>query len=307
MPVAPLVGIVVVDKPPGLSSAQVVHRLRKILNEDRAGHTGTLDPLATGVLPICLNVATKLAGFLIAEDKRYWTQIQLGVATTTLDRVGDVVVQASDAAVAAISDGDIHQVLQTFLGPSAQVPPMYSAIKVDGMRLYKHARAGDVIERQPRDITVHSLHMLARHGATVELAVHCSKGTYIRSLVDDIGRALGVGAHVRELRRIASGRFSIAQAVPIERWTRDELQAGLISLETATGLPGIVLDPGLPSMIERVRNGETMLPDEMRIPEELRHGTHFQVLAQLAPDMAPQLLAIAHVATYRVRYARVFR
>ena len=99
MPVAPLVGIVVVDKPPGLSSAQVVHRLRKILNEDRAGHTGTLDPLATGVLPICLNVATKLAGFLIAEDKRYWTQIQLGVATTTLDRVGDVVQQASDAAV----------------------------------------------------------------------------------------------------------------------------------------------------------------------------------------------------------------
>ncbi len=304
---APLVGIVVVDKPPAMTSAQAVHRLRKVLKEDRAGHTGTLDPLATGVLPICLNVATKLAGYLTAEDKRYWAQVKLGIETTTLDRCGDIVKQAPSDAVAAISDSDIQHVLQRFLGPSAQVPPMFSAIKVDGMRLYKHARAGDVIERQPRDISVHSLSMLARDGATLELAVHCSKGTYIRSLVDDIGRALGVGAHVMELRRIASGRFSIAQAVPIERWTRDELLAGLISLETATGLPDIVIDPALPGMIERVRNGETMMPDELRIPEALRDGAHFQLLAQLTPGTPPQLLAIAHVATYRVRYARVFR
>ncbi len=299
----PLVGIVVVDKPAGLSSAQVVHRIRLALREPRAGHTGTLDPLATGVLPICLNVATKLAGYLIAEDKRYVAKLQLGVETTTLDRLGQVTAEAAAHDVAAISDAALAQAVAQFVGELAQVPPMFSAIKVDGERLYKRARQGEVIERAARQVTVHSMHVVARAGAIVDIEVHCSKGTYIRSLVDDIGRALGVGAHIRELRRTASGRFDIAQALPIEQWTRPALAQGLISLETATGLPQVTVDDNL---VVRVRHGETMMPDELRIPETMRSGSPFQLVATGA-NAELELLAIAHVAASRVRYARVFR
>ncbi len=299
----PLVGIVVVDKPAGLSSAQVVHRIRLALREPRAGHTGTLDPLATGVLPICLNVATKLAGYLIAEDKRYTAQFQLGVETTTLDRLGQVTARAPDEAVAAISDVALQQVLMQFIGEQAQIPPMFSAIKVDGERLYKKARQGEVVDRAARQVTVHSVRVVRRVGALVDIEVHCSKGTYIRSLVDDIGRALGVGAHICELRRTASGRFDIAQALPIEQWTRPALAQGLISLETATGLPQVTVDDNL---VVRVRHGETMMPDELRIPEAMRSGSPFQLVAT-RPDAELELLAIAHVAASRVRYARVFR
>ncbi len=299
----PLVGIVVVDKPAGLSSAQVVHRIRLALREPRAGHTGTLDPLATGVLPICLNVATKLAGYLIAEDKRYTAQLQLGVETTTLDRLGQVTARASDHDVAAITDEALQQVMSRFVGDQAQIPPMFSAIKVDGERLYKKARQGEVIDRAPRHITIHSLRVVRRVGALVDIEVHCSKGTYIRSLVDDIGRALGVGAHICELRRTASGRFDIAQALPIEQWTRPALAEGLISLETATGLPQVTVDDNL---VVRVRHGETMMPDELRIPEAMRSGSPFQLVATRL-DAELELLAIAHVAASRVRYARVFR
>lgn len=300
---SPLVGIVVVDKPAGLSSAQVVHRIRLALREPRAGHTGTLDPLATGVLPICLNVATKLAGYLIAEDKRYLAQFQLGVETTTLDRLGQVTARALEPDVAAITDAALHQVIASFVGELAQIPPMFSAIKVDGERLYKKARQGEVIERAARQVTVHSIQVVGRVGAVVDIDVHCSKGTYIRSLVDDIGRALGVGAHVRELRRTASGRFDIAQALPIEQWTRPALAQGLISLETATGLPQVAVDDNL---VVRVRHGETMMPDELRIPQAMRSGSPFQLVATGA-NAELELLAIAHVAACRVRYARVFR
>ncbi|MBP9087156.1 MAG: tRNA pseudouridine(55) synthase TruB [Kofleriaceae bacterium] len=299
----PLVGIVVVDKPAGLSSAQVVHRIRLALREPRAGHTGTLDPLATGVLPICLNVATKLAGYLIAEDKRYIAQLQLGVETTTLDRLGQVTARASDHDIAAITDAALQQVMAKFVGELAQIPPMFSAIKVDGERLYKKARQGEVVDRTARQVTVHSMRMVARAGALVDIEVHCSKGTYIRSLVDDIGRTLGVGAHIRELRRTASGRFDIAQALPLEQWTRPALAQGLISLETATGLPQVTVDNNL---VVRVRHGETMMPDELRIPEAMRNGSPFQLVAS-GPNAELELLAIAHVAAYRVRYARVFR
>ena len=211
--------------------------------------------------------------------------------------------RASDHDVAAITDEALQQEMSRFVGDQAQIPPMFSAIKVDGERLYKKARQGEVIDRAPRHITIHSLRVVRRVGALVDIEVHCSKGTYIRSLVDDIGRALGVGAHICELRRTASGRFDIAQALPIEQWTRPALAEGLISLETATGLPQVTVDDNL---VVRVRHGETMMPDELRIPEAMRSGSPFQLVATRL-DAELELLAIAHVAASRVRYARVFR
>jgi tRNA pseudouridine55 synthase len=305
----PLVGVVVVDKPLGLSSAQVVHRLRHALGEKTAGHTGTLDPIASGVLPICLNGATKLAGYLIADDKRYWTKLLLGVETTTLDRTGDIVRVADVAAVAAITTGDVAAAVARFVGPQAQVPPMFSAIKVDGKRLYERARQGQVIERAPRDIVIHDIKLVLHHGAIVELDVHCSKGTYIRSLAEDIGRSLGVGAHVVELRRLASGRFLIEQALPQERWTRDEVAAVLVPLADATGLPCVEVADAL---VPRVLCGETVLPHEFAIPAEHLGGGLFQLCrstvgAHRGGATSETLLAIVHIGTGRVRYDRVFK
>lgn len=192
-------GILLLDKPAGGSSNHALQRVKRIFNARKAGHTGSLDPLATGMLPICFGEATKLSAFLLDADKGYETTLQLGVTTNSADSDGEVL--ETRPLPDDLSHERFEQVCARFLGPLQQIPPMVSAIKIDGQRLYKLAREGKEVDRPPRSIVIHDLYVLEFSGQTARLAVRSSKGTYIRSLVTDIGDALGCGAHVTKLRR----------------------------------------------------------------------------------------------------------
>lgn len=233
-------GILIVDKPALMSSAYVVEIARRRAGVSKAGHTGTLDPIATGVLPICFGNATKLAGYLIAEDKGYEAELELGRQTDTLDRTGNTVAENVEAAE-LLSDEAILEALIALRGAQEQMPPMFSAIKQDGVRLYHRARAGEEVPRTPRPIVIHRLDLVWRRGRRVAISVHCSKGTFIRSLVSDLGAALGVGAHLTELRRTKSGAFTIDQAVRIEGLTPERAAAALIPMPRILPLPSILL------------------------------------------------------------------
>jgi tRNA pseudouridine55 synthase len=201
-------GFLNVDKPYGLTSHDVVGKIRRGLRIKKVGHAGTLDPLATGVLVICLGQATRLSEYVMNTRKRYTAHITLGKSTTTYDAEGDVVAQQPASHITA---DDIEAILPCFMGRIKQLPPMYSAIKKDGKKLYELARAGETVEIQPRDVNIHNLNILsiAPSESTVSLMldVECGSGTYIRSLAHDIGVALGVGAYLSDLRRTQSGSF----------------------------------------------------------------------------------------------------
>ena len=205
-------GIILLDKPKGFSSNAALQKVRWLLNAEKAGHTGSLDPLATGVLPLCFGEATKFSQYLLDADKGYETLMQLGVTTTTADAEGDVLEERE----VTVGRAEIEAALPAFRGPIRQVPPMYSALKRDGQPLYKLARAGQVVEREPRSVTINRLELLALEGNQARLDVACTKGTYIRTLVEDLGHVLGCGAHVAELRRTQAGPFSLAQTVTLE-------------------------------------------------------------------------------------------
>lgn len=207
-------GILLLDKPKGLSSNQALQRVRHLYKAAKAGHTGSLDPLATGVLPICLGEATKFSQFLLDADKTYFTRATLGARTDSGDAEGNVI---EERPVPALSQELLQQVVARFRGEIEQVPPMYSALKHQGQPLYKLARQGIEIERPARRVTIHSLTLLAWGEDYLELEVHCSKGTYIRTLVEDIGEALGCGAHVSVLRRDQSAGFTLAQCHGLEQ------------------------------------------------------------------------------------------
>lgn len=195
----PVHGILLLDKPAGGSSNQVLQRVKRLFNAGKAGHTGSLDPLATGMLPICFGEATKLSGYLLDADKGYETTLQLGVTTDSADADGDVL--QTRPVPSDLSLERLEEVCARFRGSQMQIPPMVSAIKIDGQRLYKLARQGIEVERPARAVQIHELCVLSLSGTTARLSVRCSKGTYIRSLVTDIGEALGCGAHVTQLRR----------------------------------------------------------------------------------------------------------
>ncbi|OAJ35260.1 tRNA pseudouridine(55) synthase TruB [Piscirickettsia salmonis] len=223
-------GILLLDKPTGLSSNHALQRVKRCYQAQKAGHTGTLDPLATGMLPICFGEATKFSRFLLDTDKCYQTVATLGERTDTLDSEGEVI----ESLPAKMTETDIIGILPSFRGEITQVPPMYSALKQDGRPLYKLARQGIEVERAARDVTVYELELMALKQDQAKLKaqfqVHCSKGTYIRSLVDDIGQALGCGAHVSELRRTQVAHFSEDQLVPwpvIEGLAKQDDLAGL--------------------------------------------------------------------------------
>lgn len=198
-------GILLLDKPAGMSSNQAVQKVRWLFQARKAGHTGTLDPFATGLLPICLGEASKTAGFMLDADKTYEARARLGVATDTGDIEGGIL---REAAVPELDEAAIDAVLERFLGPVTQIPPMYSALKHEGQPLYKLAREGKQVERKPREITIHELERLSWTPPDLRIRVRCSKGTYVRTLAEDIGVALGSCAHLRALRRTASGPFS---------------------------------------------------------------------------------------------------
>jgi tRNA pseudouridine55 synthase len=236
----------VVDKPSGPSSFTVVKRVRALLGRrgEKVGHGGTLDPFASGVLPICIGEGTKVLAFLLDADKSYEAVVRFGVETDTLDVTGKVV---AEHAVADLTAAKIEAALAHLRGPIDQVPPMFSALKRDGRPLYAYARAGQTVERPARRVTIHELEMVAFDAPDrARLRIRCSKGTYIRSLAADLGTRLGVGAHLVELRRTTSGPFHIEQAI-----TLDDLAArvaagrplpSLSTLEALAHLPMVAVD-----------------------------------------------------------------
>jgi tRNA pseudouridine55 synthase len=247
-------GVIVVDKPVGPTSFDVVAKIRRAAGVRRVGHGGTLDPLASGVLPVCVGEGTKLAPFLLDADKEYEFTARFGAETDT-DDAGGAVTRTADAS--GVDEGAVRQALGTFRGPILQVPPAYAAIKRNGKALYAYAREGIPVEVAPRAVTVFELELLDFAATTqVRLRVRCSKGTYVRALTRDLGRALGVGAHVTALRRTRSGPFSLAVARPLE-----DVLAGL-----ASGTP-----PALMSLPSALDGYPTVCVDDL-LASRLRAG-----------------------------------
>jgi tRNA pseudouridine55 synthase len=211
-------GFVNVNKPHGMTSHDVVARTRRTLGLKKVGHAGTLDPMATGVLILCLGGATRLSEYVMDTPKRYRATVRLGVETDSYDADGQVIAER-DAS--GITRKDVERLLPTFVGDIEQIPPMYSAIKQRGRKLYELARAGEVVEREARRITIHQCEMVDWSPPLVALEVACSPGTYIRSLAHDLGNALGVGASLAGLERTMSGSFTIAEAVPLDEFLDD--------------------------------------------------------------------------------------
>ena len=219
-------GILLLDKPVGLTSNTALQKAKSLYQAKKAGHTGSLDKAASGLLPLCFGEATKFSGFLLNADKHYRTVFQLGIQTTTGDAEGEVVYRGS---LQKLTRKGIEAALTRFQGPVLQVPPMYSALKHKGQRLYKLAHQGIEVEREPREITVHSITLLDYRDDELELEILCSKGTYVRTLAEDIGKELGCGAHVKSLRRIGVGPYSDNNML-----TMPELES-----IAETGLPGL--------------------------------------------------------------------
>lgn len=215
-------GVLLLDKPAGMTSNGALQIVKRMFNARKAGHTGSLDPLATGVLPLCLGEATKISGFLLDAAKGYRAVFKLGVRTDSGDADGAVI---ATSLVGALNLDSINSVLARFVGPIVQIPPMHSAIKQNGVPLYKLAHQGVAVERQPRSVTIHELTLLRFENDALEVAVHCSKGTYIRVLAEDIGAALGCGAHVAQLRRDFAGPYNLSQTVTLQQ-LQDDLQQG---------------------------------------------------------------------------------
>lgn len=207
-------GILLLDKPMGITSNAALQQVKRLFNACKAGHTGSLDPLATGVLPLCFGEATKFSQFLLDADKYYRARVRLGVTTDSGDADGKVL---ETKPVPEISDEALEQVLDNYRGEITQVPSMFSALKVDGQPLYKLARQGVEVEREARPVTIYELEVQDRSGDELTLDVRCSKGTYVRTLAEDIGRELGCGAHVAGLRRLAAGPFKIEETVSIQQ------------------------------------------------------------------------------------------
>ncbi|MBL8180965.1 MAG: tRNA pseudouridine(55) synthase TruB [Blastocatellia bacterium] len=253
-------GILIIDKPAGITSHDVVYRVRRALKTKRVGHTGTLDPFATGVMVVLVGAATRLAQFLDKDEKEYVAYVRFGFETDTGDRSGREKEKGERRNI--VTKNDVAAVLPQFLGSIEQVPPMYSAKKVDGKKLYELARAGETIERKPVNVTISKLEILSDlepnalepETWNLKLAVRCSAGTYIRTLAEDIARAAGSAAHLAELRRTAAGSFTIDQAITIEELQQlDDPTTALIPMESAVShLPKFTLRE---DRVAKTRNG----------------------------------------------------
>lgn len=223
-------GIVVLDKALGGSSNHALQQVKRLFDANKAGHTGALDPLATGVLPLCLGEATKVSQFLLDSDKAYRARIKLGVRTDTADSEGEVIATADAGAV---TEAQIKSALTQFEGDIEQVPPMYSALKRDGQPLYKLAREGKTVEREPRAITVYSIELadFDPQSQELEIEVDCSKGTYIRTIADDLGQIIGCGAHIIALRRLKAGAFTLADSQSLEELEAAKQAGGFTAID----------------------------------------------------------------------------
>ncbi len=286
----PVHGVLLLDKPLGLSSNQALQKAKWLLRADKAGHTGTLDPLATGVLPLCFGAATKFSQLHLDADKTYETVVRLGVATSTQDAEGDVLHTRPVVCTA----GQVVEVLDRFTGTIGQIPPMYSALKKDGKALYEDARAGLDVERAPRTVTVHDLELLDMElvgdAPFLRLRVRCSKGTYIRTLGADIGEALGCGGHLVYLRRVQTGHFGLAHChtlAALEAMNEKERLAALLPVDA-------LLPQHQRIMLDTQEAGRFL--SGLRRRGDWPDAPHAAVYAQTAGQLAHgDLLGTAHI------------
>jgi tRNA pseudouridine55 synthase len=292
-------GVLVIDKPEGMTSFDVIRRLRPALAERRIGHLGTLDPMATGVLPLCLGEATKVAQFLNEGDKEYQAEVTLGEARDSQDRTGAVTERGDAGGVTRVQ---VNAALTAFVGEIRQVPPMLSAVKVRGERLYRHARRGEVVEREARKVTVFALEVITFSTPRLQLRVHCSKGTYVRTIAHDLGAALGCFAHLSALRRTRAGPFRIEQAVALDRVLARDSAAGLPVIDASEALaelPELRLDA---RRVEQARRGRPLSTQDLSDlgAASWRPGTRIRLTG---PDH--NLVAVATATGTGLRYARV--
>jgi len=275
-------GILLIDKPAGLASFEVVRRARRALGIRKIGHLGTLDPLATGLLPLCLEEATKLTPYLMPEPKVYRAQVRLGVTTDTQDAAGKVV----DTCQALPGPEEICRAAAALVGELTQTPPSYSALHYRGERAYRLARRGETVELAPRQVTVYELTMDEVALPEVIITVKCSQGTYIRTLAQDLGRALGCGGHLAALRRLAVGALRVEDALPLAALAelgREELERRIIPLSHC--LPGLRPVEVGPAEARRLRQGQALLHPA----DDFQEGEQVRVLAQT------ELVAVARV------------
>jgi tRNA pseudouridine55 synthase len=289
-------GVLLIDKPSGPTSSDVVLRVRRWLGDEKVGHTGTLDPLATGLLPLCLGRATRLSAFLTDADKEYRATLRLGIGTDSGDAEGKVV---SERPVPALTPEAIEQGLATLRGEQQQIPPMHSAVKVGGKRLYELAHKGQQIPRAPRAIVVQALVLEELALPSLTLRVACSKGTYIRVLAEDLGERLGCGAHLTALRRLRSGRFDLDDALPLDALEaldpaarRAQVAGRLIPMERAL--------EGMASL--QVDDAEAQGLSHGRAPRRELGGLRGPVALL---DPTGKLLALAEALPDRLRLVRV--
>lgn len=294
-------GVLLLDKPVGFSSNDALIKAKRVLNAKKAGHTGTLDPFATGLLPLCFGEATKFSQDLLESDKTYETVVHLGQRTDTGDTEGAVVEEHA----VEVTPAQIEAVLERFRGPILQTPPMYSALKRDGKPLYEYARAGITLEREARPVTIHKLELLDYQAPFLKLSVTCSKGTYIRVLGEDIGAALGCGAHLNALRRTQVGALTMAHVVTLEQLSAHADPLSLLDPVDAllSSFPAVLLTEELAKRFlqgQRIALGKEAVtipdgPGRVRVYEQARLlGTgNMQEYGVLAPE---RLIATDHPA-----------
>lgn len=290
-------GLLVIDKPSGITSHDVVQRVRRWAKQRRVGHLGTLDPLATGVLPLAVRNATKLVPF-VQGSKVYWSRLRLGIETDTLDAEGQT-VREFDGPLP--EEADLAKALEAFVGEIQQIPPMYSAVKRQGVPLYRLARKGEEVERDPRTVHIDSIRLLSYEPPDVEIEVVCSPGTYVRVLAADLGTRLGCGGHLADLRRTGNGPFTIEQAVPpavLEEEAREgKIEARLVPAAEGLGFPALKLNAG---QVQRVLHG-----GEVRVASVAQEPIHGRYAGL---DESGELLAVLEMGPAgMLRPVRVLR
>jgi tRNA pseudouridine55 synthase len=289
-------GIVNVMKPAGMTSHDVVAKLRRVYHTKKVGHTGTLDPDAIGVLPICVGQATRLVEYFTEKDKTYKVIMKFGNETTTQDSSGEVTITTE---LPTLSKAEFCAVTEQFIGEIQQVPPMYSAIKKDGQPLYKLAREGVEVEIEPRPVTIHGIKVLMYNKESAMLEVHCGKGTYIRTLCQDLARACGSSAHMTYLMRLSSGDFNIADAVPLARLEQSETPEQFLQgmNDCLHAMPAVTVTDK--KMMERIVNG---LSQKAQGAESLAEGTVCRAVTQEGV-----LLAIGTIINHAFQPNKVFK
>jgi tRNA pseudouridine55 synthase len=292
----PVDGVLLLDKPAGISSNQALQQARRLYMAAKAGHTGNLDPFATGLLPLCFGEATKFSHYLLDADKTYVATLYLGASSTTGDTEGEIVPNKP----CVTNSSQIEQVLSSFLGTINQVPPMYSALKHQGKALYEYARAGIEIERAAREVTIHAIRLLEYAAPVLSIEVQCSKGTYIRTLAEDIGKMLGCSAYLTGLRRLETGGYTLAGAITLEQLdtlSLEERDARLLGPDALlVHLPAVTLDQDAAFYLNR---GQAVWLAGKRALGEIRlYDDHkkFLGLGEVMPDgkIAPRRLLQSH-------------